>query len=149
MLGGRKAQKRKDKRMLEKKETETNKYLDTFSKLHLTKNKWNTKIASQIWFECQSWEETLAGPLFAFCKNGNCDYVYTRNDDYFHDVDTPDNLRDKLNSWLSEIEKIVNKFEPKNEEEKADKELMKAKIEGNSLLINILFENECKRKNCT
>ncbi len=71
----------------------------------------------------------LAGRLNRTCssivENGNCIYVYGRNDEFFSEVDDPAALHIRLRQWHLKLTAGLDRFIPATDAEKADLEAMR------------------------
>jgi len=81
---------------------------------------WQSKRAPLHWIEHEHLQTYLTGPIYSIVHDGNCDYVYHREDDYFRDVGNPPALRNRLLQWHSEMAVIIESFDPTSPAESAD-----------------------------
>ncbi len=96
-----------------------------------------TPIASHCWGSCRSrshwvdlegWQDSIAGPISAISNCGDCEYVYSRNDWYFAQVNDPTSLLIRLMEWHSGLATGVENFIPVTPDEAADKDFMRSLV---------------------
>lgn len=89
-------------------------------------HRWRSIKARRYWFELESRQDLLAGPLSSIAMNGGCAYVYTRDDEFFSGVKTPAALRDRLFEWHARLSQDVEKFSPTTPSQAEDLVYMRA-----------------------
>jgi hypothetical protein len=107
---------------------------------------WASAKGKSHWREMECLQDTMAGPLCSVIKRGGCEYVYTRNDQYFAGVDNPNALRLRLIQWHSEFVARINQFEPSSVEERDDLSFMRSTVEKMLEVIERAVELERRRQ---
>ncbi|WP_443747159.1 hypothetical protein [Asticcacaulis solisilvae] len=85
-----------------------------------TTRRWKSERGRDYWIDLQIWKDALAGPVYNIVKYGNCAYVYSRDDVYFHDVENPDQLRVRLREWYCRLTAVLDEFVPDDQAEQED-----------------------------
>lgn len=75
-------------------------------------HRWASERGRSHWVELEGWQDSMAGPLSAITSTGGCEFVYSRNDDYFAGVSNPSRLRSRLLEWYAGLVDSVEKFVP-------------------------------------
>jgi hypothetical protein len=70
----------------------------------------------------------MAGPLSSITRTGECDYVYSREDDSFALVSDPSKLRARLLEWHCGLAAGVEKFVPVTPNEGEDLAFMRSVV---------------------
>jgi hypothetical protein len=81
---------------------------------------WRSRRAMLHWIEVAHLNVDIAGPVFSIVEKGGCNYVYSREDDYFWGVDNPAALRNRLLQSHNEMVEIIDSFVPRSSAETAD-----------------------------
>ncbi|MDC7677391.1 hypothetical protein [Asticcacaulis machinosus] len=81
---------------------------------------WQSERGRSCWIDLEIWQDALAGPIYNIIKDGNCAYVYTRNDDYFAGVNDATTLYDKLQQWHGKLDAGLDSFIPTTHAEEID-----------------------------
>ncbi len=103
-------------------------------------HKWQSRRSRSHWVELEGWQDAIAGPLFSITETGGCEYVYSRDDEYFVGVVGPATLRRRLLEWHSKLASGVEEFIPETTAEADDLSYMRAIAEE----ICDLVERSCR-----
>lgn len=91
----------------------------------LAKYPWRSRRARSSWLDLEGWQDALAGPVYSIVQNGNCAYVYARDDEFFVGVVDPAALDIRLREWHAKLTAGLDHFVPATEAEEADFEAMR------------------------
>ncbi len=86
---------------------------DTFERLFVdpfASHCWASERARSHWVQLEGWQDAMAGPLCSIVTAGGCEYVYSRDDDYFAGVSNPSALRSLLLGWHGRLTAGVEQF---------------------------------------
>ena len=61
----------------------------------IASHKWQARRSRSHWVDLEGWQSAIAGPLSSIVNHGECEYVYSRNYEYFTGVVDPATLREK------------------------------------------------------
>lgn len=86
---------------------------------------WQSRRALFHWIDRELLQDDLAGPIYSIVRNGGCDYVYGREDDYFRGVNNPADSRSQLRQKLSQMVEFIESFAPASSAEAADLDSMR------------------------
>ena len=75
-------------------------------------HKWQSRRSRSHWVELEGWQDAIAGPLYSIAETGGCEYVYSRDDEYFVGVVDPVTLRRRLLEWQAKLAVGVEAFCP-------------------------------------
>ncbi len=89
------------------------------------KYSWNSRRARALWYDLEGWQDRLAGPISHIVTNGNCAYVYERNDEYYIGIDDPTALQIRLQVYHLKLTSSLDGFVPTTEAEAVDLEAMR------------------------
>lgn len=86
---------------------------DTFERLFVdpfASHCWASERARSHWVQLEGWQDAMAGPLCSIVTTGGCEYVYSRDDEYFTGVNNPATLRSRLLEWHVRLSTGVEQF---------------------------------------
>lgn len=86
---------------------------------------WNSKRARSCWYDLEGWQDNLLGPVSHIVEDGDCAYVYARDDAYFAGVDDPGTLHARLQRWHNELIAGLKRFVPTSQAEASDLTFMR------------------------
>lgn len=89
-------------------------------------HQWASPRGRSHWVDLEGWQDAMAGPLSAIATAGGCEYVYTRDDDFFASVSDPGSLRTRLLEWHAGLATGVQRFAAATPGETADFEFMRS-----------------------
>lgn len=95
-----------------------------------SKPKLLTKKGFDTWADLELLSDTLAGPMYNVLINENINYVFKDVDNRFPGVDDSISFQKWAMNLVNEYKDAVLRFEPKNDDENHDKELLLLKCEG-------------------
>ncbi|GGZ34081.1 hypothetical protein [Asticcacaulis endophyticus] len=81
---------------------------------------WQSERGRSCWIDLEIWQDALAGPIYSIINDGNCAYVYARNDDYFAGVNDATALYARLQQWHGKLSTGLESFIPTTYAEKSD-----------------------------
>jgi hypothetical protein len=105
---------------------------------------WASARGRSHWRELELLQDAMAGPVCSVIKGGGCEYVYTRDEQYFAGVDSPDALRLRLTQWHSEFASRVSRFEPASNGESVDLVFMQDTVQKMLDVIQFAADLELK-----
>lgn len=89
-------------------------------------HRWASERGRSHWVDLEGWQDTIAGPLSSIARTGGCEYVYSREDDYFAGVSNPSRLRSRLLEWHAGLAFGIEQFVPVAPKEIDDLTFMRA-----------------------
>lgn len=98
------------------------------------------------WLEAEGWTDSIAGPLWSIVDSGGCEYVYTREDQYFTGVHDPASLRKRLLEWQTRLGSKVEQFAPVSDAEHEDLRFMKSLVAAIRAIIERAIKVEDQRR---
>lgn len=100
---------------------------------------WASVQGRMHWVNLEGWQDAMAGPISAIVDNGECGYVYARDDGYFASVEDPASLRERLLHWHSGLSKGVEQFESTTPDTAKDFAYIRSVVDR----IRVLIERVC------
>lgn len=91
-------------------------------------HRWASGRGRSHWVDLEGWQDSIAGPLSSITSTGGCDYVYSREDDYFAGVSNPSRLRSRLLEWHAGLAAGIEQFVPVAPNEHDDLAFMRAVV---------------------
>jgi len=84
------------------------------------KHSWKSRRARSCWVDLEGWQDALAGPLSSIIDNGDCAYVYARNDNFISGINDPTELYAWLKHRHSKLIEDLDRFVPASQDEESD-----------------------------
>ena len=81
---------------------------------------WQSERGRECWIDLEVWQDALAGPVYSIINDGNCAYVYARNDEYFAGVNDATALYALFQQWHGELSAGLDSFVPTTDAETID-----------------------------
>jgi hypothetical protein len=81
---------------------------------------WKSKRGRSCWIDLEGWSDALAGPIYSVVEQGECAYVYDRDDEYFAGISEPAALRARLRHWHDKLIAGLDRFAPASPDEATD-----------------------------
>ena len=108
---------------------------------------WSSTRGREYWRLLSLRRDEIAGPLYSIAHQGNCRYVYPRDDEYFSGVEDPASLRSRLLEWLEALRADIDTFGPRSPGENRDHAFMCATADLIEKLIALGVDSEVSRIN--
>ena len=89
---------------------------------------WASQQGRSHWVDLEGLQDSMAGPLSSITDTGGCDYIYSREDDYFAGISEPSRLRARLLEWHAGLAAGVEQFVPVAPNEVDDLAFMRAVV---------------------
>lgn len=95
----------------------------------------------ETWESLETTNDLLSGPLFSIYENGNCDYIFAKQDEPFQSITSPDDLMDWFQDLLKQYaEGLHSATPPVSEEETRDLQLLDYQLDSKAELCEIAYE---------
>jgi hypothetical protein len=91
---------------------------------------WRSQRARHLWVDLEVWQDALAGPVSTIIEDGNCAYVYAREDEFFAGINDPAALQARLQQWHAQLTAKLALFIPENLDENTDLEAIQGFTSG-------------------
>jgi len=95
----------------------------------------------ETWENLEPTNDLLSGPLFSIYENGNCDYIFLKQEEPFQAISSPDDLMDWFQDLLKHYaEGLQAATPPASEEETRDLQLLDYQLDIKAELCEIAYE---------
>jgi len=95
----------------------------------------------ETWENLEPINDLLSGPLFSIYENGNCDYIFLKQEEPFQAISSPDDLMDWFQDLLKHYaEGLQAATPPASEEETRDLQLLDYQLDIKAELCEIAYE---------